>query len=157
MKETSTMTDKELQKKNVPLITAMTARYTLQELIDAYRTGSKITVYYFPDGKNGSRKRWQDVPSQDQLTTARTLVGIALGRSMTEYTRVTGNQHYQAPDSRSPVGEIIGEYERIQTYKWITDHLTHQPIAPNTLCWRCLHTGKISVRHPFSKSLEATG
>ena len=142
---------KQPSELNIPLITAMTARFSLKELIDAYRLGREIRVYYYPDGQAGARRHWTGVPDADMLTTARTLLGAALGRTAPESRVIMGSETQSAPDNRSTVGDILEGYERISTYKWTTDFFTRKPIPPQSIVWRDLHTGKISVRHPFKK------
>ena len=133
----------------VPLITALTARHTIPDLVAAHHAGVVLHCCYYPQGSAGPRKRWQGIPSQDQICKARTLMSAALGRLPAESRTMDSSRVMPPPDDRSPVGTLYQGYERCQSYKWTTDQFTRKPIPPNSLIWRDLHTGKVSISHPF--------
>lgn len=137
---------------HIPLLTALSAHYTLADLTAAYRNDVPLSVAYWPEGKNGPRRRWRGIPSQDQIAKLRLLFAAAIGRTPAELVRCSTLEETSAPDQRSRIGSIYMDYEKIQTYKWTTDAITRKPIPPNSFAWRDLHTGKISVEHPMLKA-----
>lgn len=135
--------------QDIPRIAAMISRYSITDIIAAYKNGVSLRFYYFPDGKHGQRKLFSGIPSPEDCNTARILIGGLLGRCEVETRRIDTEHNHPAPDIRSKVGEIVQGYEKIQSYKWTTDQFTRKPIPPNSFVWRDIHTGKISVVNPF--------
>lgn len=146
-------------RPNLPLITALTARYSLHELNSHHVAGTVVTVYYYPDGKGGRARVWKGTLNADVMYTIRRLIGIARGRQDVYSTENQGPpswlQHLDCPKDRQlqaemkPIlGQVRDGYDRIQTFKWTTDGTTHRKLPPNTLVWRDLYSGKVYVRHP---------
>jgi hypothetical protein len=140
---------------DMPLITALCARYSLDELIAAQRNDASISLYYYPNGKTGIRKYWRGTPTLEHISAIRILLGAALGRTRVEHVILSGNATAPSPDDRSNIGEIVEGYERIQTFKWNADHVTKKPMPPNSIVWRDIHTGWLYKVHPFTRQQAA--
>ena len=134
---------KHPDKISIPLLTALSAHYTLSDLQAAHHNNVPVSVAYWPDGVNGPRRRWRGIPSSEQLCILRLLLSAAIGRNPAEYITTSSLDRTAPPDNRSDVGTVYCGYEKIQTWKWTTDHKTRKPIPPNTFCWRDLHTGQL--------------
>lgn len=133
----------------VPMITSMTARFTIDELLLAHHQGIYLNFAYYPDGLNGKRKYWRGVPTIDQITLARTLVGAALGRNPSQERRPVSRVQVEGKDDRIPTGQIVFGFERIMTYKWTTPRDRKKPLPPGSYAWRDTHTGVIYLEHPI--------
>lgn len=142
----------EYSPEDFRLLSALSARYSLADLMAAHRNGVSVRCYWKPDCAGGRKKLWTGIPSQEQIQALRLMLGAALGRQPAEYVRTNDGQRHDAPDPRSPVGTVYEGFERIQTYKWTTSKDTRKPIPPNSFVWRDTITGAIYVRNPFERT-----
>lgn len=147
------------ERPNVALITALSSRYTLDELYTAQREQTSLTCYYYPSGKSGKAKVWKGIPDSLTIQTLRRLVGVARGKSYVYDSDIQGpptwlneldckaDREIQRAES-ALIGQQRDGFDRIKTFKWTTDGTTHKKIPPNTLAWRDLYSGKVYITHP---------
>jgi hypothetical protein len=135
-------------KVPIPLITALTHKFTLSDLENAKENALVLAVCYWPDGQSGRRLLWRGIPTADLITACRLLLSAAYGPRPATARRVVGVDDCAPPTSDSQLGSIWFGFERIKTYKWTTDNVTRKPIPPQSLVWRDCHSGKITLHHP---------
>jgi hypothetical protein len=146
-------------RPNIPLLTALSGRYSLEELAIAFRDQAQLRVWYYPSGKSGRARVWSGVLDGKTWLTLRQLIGVARGRlgfmeqgDMRQYVdpMAEDKQEIRYVPAFSPgrLGDVRDGYDKIRTYKWTTDGTTGRKMPPNTLVWRDLHSGKVYLYHP---------
>lgn len=146
------MSTSDTHPLDITLITAMTARHSLADLLTAHHSNYHLNFAYYPNGLNGKRKYWRGVPSAEQIALARTLLGVAMGRDPVQARRYDSGLVELPADRRSPVGTLWLGYERVLTYKWTTPADTRKPLPPQSYAWRDTKTGALYLEHPFIDS-----
>lgn len=146
-------------RPNIPLLTALSARFTLTELYSLYSRGIGICVYWYPDGKSGRARIWRGCLDQRIISTIRRLQGAVKGRDYVFDDPTQGPpswvQHDDCAASREDEDRrrlmsqsLPPGFDCIRTFKWTTDATTRRRIPPNSKVYRDLYSGKVYVRLP---------
>jgi hypothetical protein len=151
-------------RPNIPLLTALSARFTMSELYQKMNDNEQVICHYWPHGKEGARRIWKGYLDRGTISTIRRLLGIVKGREDIVDAVCDGPPSWLAnlnckvdaelQTLQAPVlCQTRDGYDRIQTFKWTTDGTTRRKLPPGSLVWRDLYTGKVYVKHPSDEAV----